>query len=488
LTETIFIGKPRMEPNSPNRLKGGRTIVLSLGFTIVLLTWSYFNFQVPRSLYRVLDAEHLFDQAGRDLFVGVVMALDNIIAVLLQPIFGSLSDRTKSRMGRRMPFIAFGSITSAILFICFPFMNFVWGLVAIIFLFDLAMSLYRSASIAIVPDYTIEKFRAKASGIQQLIANFGGAIGFAIPMIAGIFPANVKNSIGYFLVAALMIALIIPLILFAKETPTGNKIFAVSKTGFVLDPLNFTLTESVLEEKEKKQSGFRIIGRIFTQKDKSMVFALLFVFFTFLGFAAIETFFSSFAIEYIFEGLPEAEAASKASSLALAYPIPMILTAYFHGLLGQKYGRKKIIKTGMIEIGILLLFLILYSIPQARAGNLLALYVNLVLIGTFWMMVIVNTFPVIWALAPPSQVGVYTGVYYTFNQLAYTLSPIIMGAILGFISRHVNPISLRFRALFPFLLVCFVIAFIFLLFIKGGEGNLDKNKVEEYTGKYVTND
>ena len=104
------------------------------------------------------------------------MAIDNIVAVLLQPVFGNWSDRTKSRFGRRMPFIFSGTVISAVLFVFFPFARHIWGLVGIIFAFDLAMALYRSASVAIVADYTIDKFRAKASGLQQFISNFGGVI------------------------------------------------------------------------------------------------------------------------------------------------------------------------------------------------------------------------------------------------------------------------------------------------------------------------
>lgn len=473
---SFSVGQPRMTPNRPNRMNFGRTILLSFSFTIVLLVWSYFNFKVPRLLYSFLP--------GQDALVGLIMALDNIIAVIVQPFFGDLSDRTKSRFGRRMPFILFGTLTSAVLFVFFPHMGAIWGLVGIIFAFDLAMSLYRTASIAIVPDYTSEKFRAQASGVQQLIANLGGAVGFAIPMIVGILPPSWQDVMGFYIVAALMVVFIVVQVLVIKETPTGNGVFGVSKQDVIIDSTSFEITETPKKENEVATSGIKKIGAVFTQRDKSMLFTLIFVFFTFLAFAGVEAFFSSFAIDFL--GKTEGQA----STLFLAYPIPMIVTAYFHGWLGQKIGRKNCLKIGMGALGFFLLAMILFSVPKARDGNSIFLFINLILVGTFWMMVIVNTFPVVWSLAPKGQVGSYTGIYYTFNQLAYTLSPIIMGGILQVFGTYVWPSQpeLRFITLFPYVFLCLMIAFVFLFFIKGGEANISKEKVEEYTGKYVKND
>jgi len=476
------IGKARMAPNLPNKLRFGRTVLLSFSFTIVLLAWSYFNFIVPRLLYGFLP--------DKDSLVGLIMAIDNIIAVIVQPFFGNLSDRTNSRWGRRTPYILAGTLISAILFVFFPYMKVIWGLVGIIFAFDLAMSLYRSASIVIVPDYTAEKFRAQASGIQQLIANFGGAMGFAVPIVVGLLPENLQTTFGFYLVAILMVVLLLVQILIIKETPTGRGAFGIAKRHYVIDAISFDIIDNPEKQSKQSTSGLQVIASIFKQRDKSIIFTLLFVFFTYLGFAAVETFFSSFGVEFLFAGFPEDIARNKTAPLLLAYPIPMILTAYFHGLIGQKIGRKRSLKIGMGILGFLLLGMILFSIPQARDGNIVPLYVNLILIGIFWMMVIVNTFPVVWALAPPSQVGSYTGVYYTFNQLAYTLSPIIMGGILQAFGTFVWPSipELRFITLFPFVFLCMMIAYTFLFFIKGGEVDLSKEKVEELKGKYANND
>jgi maltose/moltooligosaccharide transporter len=127
--------KPRMIPSGPNKLNGKRTMLISLSFFIVLFAWSYFNFKVPLILDDVLGTYVL-----KDMVKGIIMAMDNILAIFLQPYFGDLSDRTKSKIGRRMPYIIIGTISSAVFFVIIPWIRILAGLFLIIFLFDLAMS------------------------------------------------------------------------------------------------------------------------------------------------------------------------------------------------------------------------------------------------------------------------------------------------------------------------------------------------------------
>jgi MFS family permease len=289
-----------------------------------------------------------------------------------------------------------------------------------------------------------------------------------------------------------MIVLLLVLILTIKETPTGEKLLGFSRQDFDLDPQNFTIKD---KETTEKTGVFKVFREIFTQNDKSMLFTILFVFFTFLGFAAIEPFFSLFGTDFLFSHLPFDDAKAAASQLVLVYSACMILTAVFHGWIGQKIGRKLSVKIGLGVLGVLFIFMILFSIPKAREApdfNTLPITINMALIGVFWMMVIVNTFPIVWSLAPPCQIVSYTGVYYTFNQLAYTLSPVVVGSILQLFDNRVWPLTvndgLEYVTLFPYIFICMMIAFVFVFFIKRGEANLSKDEVDEYTGKYVQND
>lgn len=471
---SILPYEPRMKVRDPSKLNMKRTVFLSFAFMIVLLAWSFFNFQVPLSIELVLAGNPFLD-----IIKGTIMAMDNIIAVLLQPYFGDLSDRTKSRFGRRMPFVIMGTLSAVLFFIMIPFMAWLrvlLGLILIILLFDIAMSVFRSASVAILPDYTSDKNYSKASGLQQLIANIGGIFGFAIPIIVellfkeGTFLYEIS---GYMITGALMIVLLIILTLTIKETPTGESFLKIHDKKLEIDSSTFKVGISNKQSVEvKKRKGMQLrsysdAARII-KGNKNFAFMLATVFFMYLAFASIEPFFSSFATSYI--GVTR----GTAGTLFLAYSVPMVLVAYFVGLVGQseKVGRKNAVKIFLIGIIItvtIMAFLIvpnIYNIAPISTVNTVLIMLMLALISIPWMGFIVNSFPIIWAFAPEEEIGIYTGIYYTFNQLAYALAPVLFGGVLSLFTYLGD---YRYIIMFPFILVCIIVAFLFMLKVKGGE-------------------
>ena len=455
--------EPRMIPTPPDKLNGSRTVLISLAFFIVLFAWSFFNFKVPLLLDEVIGPIPI-----RDLIKGSVMALDNILAVFLQPFFGDLSDRTKSKIGRRMPFIFIGTCVSAVFFIIIPWVRVLAGLVLIIFFFDLAMSIFRSASVAILPDYTPEKMYSKASAIQQFIANIGGLVAFAIPIIIGSLEGTLDpiifDAVGFVIVGVGMIFLAIIEVFKVKETPTGDKFFQVSDTEIQIDPISFRARKSISKKDAASsrfnsyRDTFKIVGH-----HKDFAFFLGTVFFMYLAFASIEAFFSSFAVAYfqITEGA--------AGTLFLAYSGPMILSAYFVGLLGQseKVGRKKAVKIFLGWLIVSVFVMAAFIVPITYHNyNPTIIIITLVLIAIPWMGFIVNSFPILWTLAPKEKTGIYTGIYYTFNQAAYSIAPIIFGCFLSIFSSFGD---YRYIILFPSILMLIIIAFILFFRIKAGE-------------------
>ncbi|MHA1804035.1 MAG: MFS transporter [Promethearchaeota archaeon] len=473
--------EPRMKPTKADEINVKRTIFFSFSFMTVLLAWSFFNFKVPLLLNDVLGANPY-----KDLIKGFVMALDNIIAMLLQPVFGDLSDRTTSRFGRRMPFIAIGTISSAFFFILIPWMQVLAGLILIVFLFDLAMSIYRSASIAILPDYTSEQMYSKASAIQQFIANMGGLIGFIIPIIIGFIP-NITvqwiDALGFLIIALVMLVLLALQLIYIKETPTGDKFIGFVNKKLEIDKTTFKVLE--LEE-EMAGSTENAKGRLKSYRDagkiikghRDFAYFLATVVFMYLAFASVESFFSSFAIEYLglfqtaFQqtgDLAEAKkiAESQASTLFLAYSGPMIASAYFVGLLGQnkRIGRKNAIKIYLGWMIVMLLVMSFIVVPNIYHDyQPFLIIIMLMLISIPWMGFIVNSFAFLWELAPEGKQGMYTGIYYTFNQAAYTTAPILFGAILSML---ISMGDYRYIIMFPFISFCIIVAFVFFIRIKG---------------------
>jgi len=232
-----------------------KTMLIGLGFFTVSLVWSIYNVAVP--LY-------LKDFALSGAMVGFIMSLDNIFAVVFQPVFGALSDKTNTRYGRRMPYLLVGIPMSAIFFILIPFsrMSLPLLMITVIFL-NFFMSVYRAPTVALMPDLTPRPLRSKANGI----INFMGGLGTAIAYFASSLLFKMGEFYPYLTVAGVMVVTIIVIYIFVKEPK--------ELTNDIQD---------VPVHQEESEKG----------KTLSLIFLLLAIFFWFAGYNAIETFFSTY--------------------------------------------------------------------------------------------------------------------------------------------------------------------------------------------------
>ena len=124
-----------------------KTFLIGLAFFTTGISWSLYNTQVNQQLDIYFAG---FALAG--LVVGLLMTLDNFLGVIIQPIMGSISDNTRSKYGRRMPYIIIGVIASAVFFAFIP-TGFGASLVILLiwmFFFSLSMGFYRSQSVALM--------------------------------------------------------------------------------------------------------------------------------------------------------------------------------------------------------------------------------------------------------------------------------------------------------------------------------------------------
>ncbi|MFX0064698.1 MAG: MFS transporter [Candidatus Hermodarchaeota archaeon] len=488
--EPIFT--PRMQANDPNRLNLLRTVLLSLGFLSVLSALTYYNFEVPLLLFKLIPDDFtwlgIFSQ---NTLVGTIMVIDNVLAVMLQPYFGSLSDRTKSKFGRRMPYIIIGTFVCGLMFTIAPWiqiMPFEWiqilaGLVAILFVFNLFMAFFRTPSLSLLADYTPDTVRSAGSAIQQFVSNLGTIIAFLIPTLVAFLQPLLNldeiwlDTLGFLIISVFMFVCLALLYLTIKETPTGTKFFEIADQPINIHPIKFEIIPPTEEQLVRKESNWANLIGIFKETEKSTLWLLLAVFCWFTGFGVIEAFFSQFAVEYLF--LTKAEA----GQVILVYPISMILSAIPTGIIGQKIGRKNSLYLG---VGGLIILMTIISFIIVPSKNVLLLIIFLGLVGFFWMDVIVNTFPMVWSLAPEGKVGGYTGVYYTFNQMAAIISPILMGAVFDIVGVGMGPN--RFIFMFPYVLTFLVVALLLLTQVVRGEVILTRQQIEEQILKYEEKD
>ena len=186
-----------------NKLDIKKTLLLSFGFFASSIAWSIYNSFVPQ----ILEG-YIASTAG----IGLIMTIDNIFGVIFQPVFGGLSDKTRTRFGRRMPYIFIGIPICAAAFALLPQMNNLWSLMAVLIIFTFVMSAWRSPVVALMPDITPGKFRSQANGIVNLMGGVGSLLAFAgggVLFKIGGFPLPFLMSAVMMLIALAVLALFV---------------------------------------------------------------------------------------------------------------------------------------------------------------------------------------------------------------------------------------------------------------------------------------
>lgn len=460
------------------------TFVIGLGFFTTALTWPMYNNYVPVFLKNMLDVGPFFIIAGS--IVGIVMILDNIAAITLQPYIGSLSDRIRTRFGRRMPFLLIGIPLSAALFILIPIP---WGifaaadpgtqatlwlisfliLVTIVSLFNITMALYRAPVVALMPDLVPSQHRSKANGV----INFMGGVGGVFALIGGALIFRL-NPLAAFIVAGILMVLSL-LILFI----------------FVKEPDRPPATKEEAEETKLYQSFKEIIK----SSDKSGLFILLAIFCWFTGYGAIETFWSTFATERLLVS------SDQASLIIGAFALFLVIGSIPAGYLGTRFGRRKTIMFGLSGlIPVLSLAAISAIISDLgfgstynsvlQVGGLIGVIVLFMIAGLFWACVNINSIVIVWEIGK-ERLGAFTGLYYLFSAAAAIFAPPVFGIIFD-ITRFIFEITPQiltsdpnagvpatYYPMWPLAIIFFIIALLFVSRVRSGETTLTKEAISD---------
>ena len=433
-----------MSESKNEKFKAGQTFLIGLAF-FTTFTWSLYNTQVNQQLDIYFSGLAL---AG--LLVGLVMAVDNIIGVIIQPIMGNVSDNTRTKLGRRMPYIIIGVILSAIFFAFIPtgFNSELWILLAWIFCFSISMGFYRSQAVALMPDFVKPVHRSKANAIINIMGGIGAIFAFTMSLISDF----IGLQFTFILASVIMIIALVILVLTVKETEAYSYKLLLEEES--------QGGERVTEKKEKLTLG-KSFGDIFKEEDKSTLFILLAIFAWFVGYQGMESLFSIYAASGPngVLGLTTGMAGFLFNFVAL----PFIIAAFPLSLLANKIGRRLCIKIGLVIMIISLL--IGFLIP-----TLTVTIIILVCFGIGWAFVNVNSIVIVWELAPSlKKIGTYTGLYYFFSVLAAILGP----GLVGFLRDLFGKESLLLDGA-----IFLIIAFVLMFFVRRGEVELtDEEKL-----------
>jgi MFS family permease len=370
------------------------------------------------------------------------MTLDNIVAILLIPVFSAISDRTRTRIGRRMPFIIILLPLTAICFGLIPFAAIyaLWALIILVFLLNFFKQGVRGPIVALMPDMIPGELRSEANGVINTmggIATIVGTIGLARFMDVKINFRGVPtdNILAFPLASILVIVAVILLFTFVKE-----------KNGSYSE-----------EEKEEKAPFMKSIKVIFAEKDKSALYILLSLLFWFIAYQGVLPFVGKYSVEVLHT--TSGTAALAAGMVGIAYAIFAIPSGKF----AHKHGRKKTIRGALLGLVVVLSLIYIHSIVTVNwstSARQYSFWALLFLFGIFWVSVVTNSFPMLWQMADYKTMGIYTGLYYFFSQLASIISPPITGTFIDFFG---------FPSLFIFAAVNMAIAFFLMKKVDRGE-------------------
>ena len=423
------------------KLNVKRTFLVGLAFMSISAFWQLYDFAVPLILKNTYKLG--------DTLAGTVMAMDNIVALFLLPLFGALSDKCNMKMGRRMPFMLFGGFGAAFLALCVPgatkfaslgvFLALLAGLLIV-------MATFRSPTVALMPDVTPKPLRSKANAIINLMGAIGGALVLALTNFLLVKTTNAAGetvsdytylfmTVAFIMMAAMLIIRgVIPERKLAAETDEINRRLDAEKPA---DP-----TASPVRKLHKAEKV-------------SLVLILASVALWFMGYNAVTTAFSKYAMQV----LNVAETA--AANCVLVATVVAIISYWPVGILSSKLGRKKMIMGGIA------LLMVAFLCAGLLRNLSIAAYICFALVGMGWASIGVNSYPMVVELASGGDVGKYTGYYYTFSMAAQVLTPILSGALL----EHVG-----YWTLFPYAFIMMTLAMLTMSRVKHGDSKPETKK------------
>ena len=458
------------------KLNYKRTICVGFAFFLICAFWQAYDNTVPL----ILTNKFGMSQA----WSGVIMALDNILALFLLPLFGAISDKHTGKRGRRTPFILIGTLVAAIAFISLSlvddaqlknldgaaaiddpaalrtvtnhdYTNYVVparqayahqttlqhpgaliGFIALLLVVLVAMATFRSPAVALMPDVTIKPLRSKANAVINLMGTGGGILVLAIGM--GFATSSVRNSLmsytAYFsVIAGLMVFALLIFRLTVNEPKFVAEMQADSKR-FGIDNGDDGDTPAAS-------------GKLGKAERRSLIFLLLSIVLWFFGYNAVTSKYSVYASNILHKDYNLTLIIAQAAAIAAYLPV---------GFIAGKIGRKKTILAGvvMLTVAFGVAGFLTADSPAALMNAMFALA------GIAWATINVNSFPMVVELASGGDVGKYTGFYYTASMAAQVATPMVSGLLMDKFGMHV---------LFPYAAVFTALAFVTMLFVKHGD-------------------
>ena len=419
------------------KLNYRRTVFVGLAFMSICAFWQVYDNIIPLILKYTFHVD--------DTLTGVVMAMDNILALVMLPMFGKFSDRTRTAIGRRMPYILGGTNRALLFMFLLPLAErtenlalFFIGLALVL----ISMATYRSPAVALMPDVTPKPLRSQGNAVINLMGAVGGmlmlaAMQFLLPG-AKEGEAYRPNYLPIFIVLGVCMAVCVALLFWKINEPKCVAEMEAESVGLEEEP----------EPEKNAGTGEKLKG----PQLRSLLLILASVALWFMGYNAVTSGFSRYATQELNGSFSMILMVCTAAAIVSYLPV---------GWVAAHIGRKKTILLGVLMLGC--------SFAAAAFFHAVTpfLYVFFILAGMGWAFINVNSYPMVVELSSGSDVGRYTGYYYTVSMTAQIITPVFSGFLMG----HVG-----YRTLFPYAAFFVFASFVTMLSVRHGDARPEAKK------------
>ena len=433
------------------KLNNKRTILVGLAFLSICSFWQMYDNLVPLILKQTFQLD--------ESLTGVIMAADNILALFLLPLFGALSDKTSTRLGSRTPYIIGGTAAAAILMNLLPILDNSYSreaapfklvsFVIVLGLLLISMGTYRSPAVALMPDVTPKPLRSKANAIINLMGAVGGVLYLGIS--AALYPSSKTQDAAhvdyrplFIIVSLIMIAAVAVLLLTIREPKLVTENRALEKKH-----PEWNLAEDDGSGSEALPAPVK----------KSLVFLLASIALWYVGYNGVTTWFSTYVAEVMGEGL-------RGTNLCLTVATVGAIVSYIPiGVIASRVGRKRTIMAGVVLLASC--FLAGFLLTTRSSSITPVMYVAFALVGLAWAAINVNSLPMVVEMCKGSDVGKFTGYYYTASMTAQVITPVLAGTLMKNIS---------YQILFPYAAFFVAMSFVTMCFVRHGDSKAEVKK------------
>ena len=430
------------------KLNNKRTILVGLAFLTICAFWQMYDSIVPLILTNTFHMNETFS--------GAIMAADNVLALFLLPIFGGISDKTNTKIGKRMPFILFGTGCAVVLVNLLPLLDNSYAaaaspfkmvsFVVVLGLLLIAMGTYRSPAVALMPDVTPKPLRSKANAIINLMGAVGGIIYLGVAAV--MYPnakvqglAHVNYQPLFMVVSAIMFVGVGVLFLTVREPK-----LAAENRALEAEHPEWDLARD-------DGSGNEVLPK---EVKRSLGFLLASIALWFIGYNGVTTWFTTYVSAVMGQGL------GGASTCLLIATGGAILSYIPVGAVASRVGRKKTILFGCVLLATC--FLLGFVLTTTFSSINLVMFVVFALVGLAWASINVNSLPMVVEMCKGSDIGKFTGYYYTASMAAQIVTPVVAGTLMRTIS---------YRVLFPYAATFVALSFVTMLFVRHGDAKVE---------------